>query len=195
MKIHPTVLALFSLLVAIPAESPHADAKKLQDEDEVKAQIIMNLPLVASWPHTAAEEDGRLKLCTISEGKVSRYLREMTMRQGESTHLLFDAQVPLEDITGCRVLFLDRQDEAQAELVMQRVAGRAVLTVGTEKDFIRHGGMIGFLSAEKNIGLFSEKNVRFEINLKTTTAAGIVLDPLLLELAEKIIPAGEGGGS
>lgn len=189
MKLALPVLALL-MLQAAPATPTYAQSAKASNENEVKAQIILNLPLVANWPPHVTPTDGKIRLCTLSESAVSPYLRAMATQSSYAGHVALVPEVPMPQVRECHVLLLDGTDSARTHEALQRVAGAPVLTVGTSKDFVQRGGMIGFLSTQKNIGLFSQKNVRFEVNLRHTSAAGIALDPLLLELAENIIPEG-----
>lgn len=190
MKIPLTVLTLFLLQTAVPVTPIRAEVARIEDEEAVKAQIILNLPLVAGWPKGALEDGEHITLCTISDGKVASYLEAMAATPSYADHIRYLPHSTSGQWRECRVLFVGEQDKASMKAVLDTVEGFPVLTVGTPQGFARGKGMIGFLSTQKNIGLFSEKNVKFEINLRNTAAAGITLDPLLLELAEKII--GEG---
>ena len=190
MRIPLTVLTLFLLQTAVSVTPIHAETAMVEDEEAVKAQIILNLPLVAGWPQGAIEEGEHIALCTISGGKVASYLESMAAMPSYADHIRYLPHTTSRQWRECQVLFVDEQDKASMKEVLNTVEGFPVLTVGTPAGFATDKGMIGFLSTQKNIGLFSEKNVKFEINLRNTTAAGITLDPLLLELAEKII--GEG---
>lgn len=180
-------LALFLLLAATPSVPMDVEAADAPSDAQIKAQIILDLPSVVEWPVSAPLPEGKIRLCTISRGEVGHYLEILASRPEHTGNLLFVPAVPLKSIAACHVLFIDRQDAAAVRNVLKAVAGKPILTVGTSEHFARDGGMIGFLQTEKRIGLFSKKNVRFEINVKHTASAGITLDPLLLELAEKLI--------
>lgn len=188
MKNALTVLALFLLQAVVPVAGIRAETAPATSETEVEAKIILNLPLVATWPGSALPSGEKVRLCTLSEGEVSLYLQALASQPEYSENIQFLPNVAQDALASCHVLFLDRQDAPVLGQVLGAIAGAPVLTVGTTEKFARSGGgMIGFLHTEKKIGLFSEKNVRFEINLKHTATVGITLDPLLLELAENII--------
>lgn len=187
MKFAVPVLALFLLQTAAPATLSLAQSPAVKSEAEVKAQIILNLPLVAGWPEGAAPPDGRIGLCTLSEGKVAAYLQTMASLPSYANQIRYLPQVTMTQLGECQVIFVDEQDAPRMDAVLAAVAGKPVLTVGAPRGFASGKGMIGFLNTQKNIGLFSEKNVKFSINLRNTAAVGITLDPLLLELAETII--------
>ncbi len=190
MRIIVTFLALFGLLAAFPATLTRAQDVKPRDEYEVKAQIILNLPLVTNWPDGAVPADGKIRLCTLTEGKISDYLQAMVSRPSYRDHILYVPNVSFSQLQSCQVLLINGEDRALIKAAMEEIAGLPVLTVGTPKGFIAKGGMIGFLNTQKKLGLFSQKNVKFEVNLKNTAAVGITLDPLLLELAESIVTEG-----
>ncbi len=183
---------MFALQATVPTTPMRAEGHRtVPTEAEVRAQIILNLPLVADWPQGALPADERVTLCTLSESDVSHHLQAMASQPAYIEKVLFVPRVPFEDVTRCRVLYLDAADKSQLTALLAAVARHPVLTVGDIRGFARDGGMIGFLSTEKTIGLFSQKNVRFEINLAATAAVGITFDPLLLELAENLL-SGEG---
>lgn len=188
MKHMLPVLVMFALQAAVPTTPMRAEGQaSAPTEAEVRAQIILNLPLVADWPAGALPPDKRVTLCTLSESDVSHHLQAMASQQAYLENVLFVPRVSPQEIVNCRVLYVDALDKPRLGKVLAAVAKRPVLTVGDIRGFAKHGGMIGFLSTEKTIGLFSQKNVRFEINLTTTATAGITLDPLLLELAENLL--------
>ncbi len=187
MKFALAALALF-MLQAAPATPTYAQAPKPENEEDVKAQIILNLPLVASWPESSLPQDGKMRLCALRQGSVGASVQKMLSQDSSAEHIIYTPGVPFAQLGECQLLLLDTQSDAEIKQALSAIHGKPVLTIGTAKDFVRRGGMIGFLSTQKNIGLFSQKNVKFEVNLKETAEAGIALDPLLLELAEKIIP-------
>lgn len=188
MKYMLPVLAMFALQAAVPAAPMRAEERaSALTEADVRAQIILNLPMVADWPQGALPADNRVTLCTLSESEVSHHLQAMASQPTYLENVLFVPRVSLQEVTNCRVLYIDAQDKPHLTELLAAVANSPVLTVGDIRGFTKRGGMIGFLSTEKTIGLFSQKNVRFEINHTATAEAGITLDPLLLELAENLL--------
>ncbi len=157
------------------------------DESEVIARIILNFLLVVEWP----QEEGSLRqkhlVCGVSPSPIADTLDTIAKEPDFAERVTFWSKTPTAKLQHCDVLFLSEKDVPNLKAIMTQIGKRPVLTVSTIKNFTAKGGVIGFLSAEKNIGLFSDKQVKFEINLSQAQKVGLVLDPLLLELAERIV--------
>ncbi len=185
-------LVLSLLLTALPlsgrATSEQSDTPL--DEAQVKAQIILNLPLVTVWPEGVLQKGAKTHICSLADSTVSQRLQSMAMLDEYADHIVIMRSVQPEELPDCHLLYIDSEDHAIAQDVLRVASQLPILTVGTLNKFITKGGMVGLLHAEKTIGLFSEKNVRFEVNLDNVARADIELDPLLLELAERIVYRG-----
>ncbi len=81
----------------------------------------------------------------------------------------------LQDVSGCRILFIGRSSDAQVAANIAESGNAGVLTVSDFPGFIRRGGMIEFI-VEGN-------KVRFAINLSAAQRAGLNLSSQLLKLA------------
>ncbi len=188
-KVHMRLLVVFvyATLLGLPSFSMHAGDSRELDRDHVIAQMVMNFPLVTTWPisHTAA--DGKIRLCTLSEHAVGRDVMTMVSASKAAAQYRFVGNVKDDGVAGCHVLMVSAQDNARWQSLQAKVSKLPILTVGTDKNFLRKGGIIEFVVAEKNLGVFSEHNVRFDIHMPHARTAGLTLDPMLLELAEHIV--------
>ena len=175
------------ILFVFPSVAMHADEPRELDRDHVIAHMIMNFPLVSTWPasHTAA--DGKIHLCSLSEHAVARDVMAMVSASKAAAQYRFIENVKDADALSCHVLIVSEQDSARWQALQPTISKLPVLSVGTGKNVLRKGVVIGFVVAEKNLGVFSDRNVRFDINLLYARMAGLTLDPMLLELAEHIV--------
>ena len=167
--------------------SIQAGQREVLDEPQILAQMIMNFPLVTTWPDAVRAEDGRINICALHESPVSRDVAAMINASRAAAQYRFMANVSDEQALNCHVLMIGQEDMDRMGGLWSRIQTRPVLTVGMAKHFLKKGGIIGFVHTEKTLGVFSEKTIRFEVNLAHAHAAGLNLDPMLLELAERIV--------
>jgi hypothetical protein len=165
----------------------HANEPEALDESQILAQMIMNFPLVTVWPDNAKAEDNRITICAMHESPVSNDVAALINASRAAAQYRFMVNVSDEQLMKCHVLIVSERDMGRMSSLRSQLSHQPVLTVGMSKHFIEKGGMIGFLRTEKNLGVFSEQTIRFEINLAHAQRAGLILDPLLLELAERIV--------
>lgn len=82
----------------------------------------------------------------------------------------------LDDLHGCRVLFIPAAERERQREVLDAVRGKPVLTVGDAADFYAAGGMIQFVE--------EQAQVHFRINADAARAAGLKISSKLLSLAK-----------
>jgi hypothetical protein len=164
-------------------------AQEMDDADEthVIAQMVLDLTLATQWPDAVKSGDGRVTLCTLSDSPVGRDLASMVRASRLTQKYRLVEKITLEHVAQCHVLFMDAEDGVTYKDVWKRVRSYPVLTIGVAKRFIMQGGMIGLLHAHDTMGMFAKKNIRFEVNMAHVSRAKLNLDPMLLELAERVI--------
>lgn len=164
-------------------------AQEMDDADEthVIAQMVLDFTLATQWPDAVKSDDGRVSVCTLSDSPVGRDLALMLRASRLTQKYRFVEKISLDHVTQCHVLLMDADDAGVYKDVWGRVRAHPVLTIGMAKRFIMHGGMIGLLRAHDTIGMFAKKNIRFEVNMAHVSHAKLTLDPMLLELAERVI--------
>jgi hypothetical protein len=156
--------------------------------EQVMAGIILQLPLVATWPDKKQNNAGSIEICATSPSGIGDAIRRMLATNNPTgTAVRFFDNVPENRLPFCHILLVNEASQRAAQYYINLVRGHSVLTVGTFEDFVRQGGVMGFLQANKQLGLFSEVNVRFDVNVTNARYERLVLDPLLLELAEEVV--------
>jgi hypothetical protein len=166
-------------LVLPPLSAPRASEYAEPTEYQVKAAFLYNFAKFVEWPEGRARapfvigvlgEDpfGEVLDRTIS-GKTIQS-REFAVRRLADT-----AEAPRVDI-----LFISASEKARLPEVLGRLRGSSVLTVGDTDNFVSRGGMVGFRT-KGNV-------VRFDINLREATRAGLKISSQLLRLAGHVVP-------
>lgn len=175
------------MFVALDASRLSAQQSKELDSNHVMAQMILNFPLVTTWPTMQVAGDGKVHLCSLSDHPVARDVQAMVSVSKAAVQYRFMERVSDSELAQCHVLLIAEQDSDRWQSIQKTVTRLPILSVGMGKGFLRNGGVIGFVLSQKNLGVFSEQTVRFDVHLKAAQAVGLTLDPMLLELAESIV--------
>lgn len=157
------------------------------DANAVKAKMLLNFPLVVEWPATHRHADEKIRICTLgAEGELVRQLQTLLLdKQNQRNELV--AGVLASELPSCDVLYIDAASEEAFAKYRTLLDRQPILTVGEGKNFLLHGGMISFVNKVKQIGVFSRQTVRFHVHPSRIQAHGLSLDPMLLELADRIV--------
>jgi hypothetical protein len=145
-------------------------------EYQVKSAYLVNFLLYATWPPDALEPDDPLRLCILGDDPLGDFLGEVIAGRSVQGHAIRIIQVDrVVEADGCHAAFIAARNRIPAAVWLERLEGRAVLTVGEGDEFRRAGGMIT-LTVE-------EQTVRFDVNLRALRDVGLDLSSRVLRLA------------
>lgn len=136
-------------------------------EYQLKAAFIYNFAKFITWPSDAFERaDSPIVIAVLGEDPFGPSLRETLGGKTVSGHpIQIIYFTGAETLSSCHILFVARSEKDRLIATLERIAGRAILTVGDFDRFAHRGGMIN---------LFIEgKAIRFEINANATERAGL----------------------
>ena len=85
----------------------------------------------------------------------------------------------VEEAKGCTVLFIATSEDASVTQLLAALGGKPVLTISDIQGFAQQGGMV-------ELPLVGE-NVRFIVNKRSITQAGLSVNPELLRVAYSVI--------
>ncbi len=157
--------------------SAHAS---IRSEYEVKAAFLYNFTRFVSWPHTQTENTSEpLEVCIFGDDPFEDLLDPLRDRksQGKDIELLYPDNT--ESLAGCDVLYIGQSQSRDLGKLLELAQLNGILTVSDLPDFVRNGGMIGYLK-QGNV-------IRFEISLKAAEEAGLTINSRLLELAVRVV--------
>ena len=171
-------LLCFALLVsALPQP---AFAQSAADEYQVKAAFLFHFAQFVDWPASALiNSDPSLKLC-IFDDEPRRQVLQSTI-DGKTLgarvfHVRLISQV--EEIQGCNILFLSRDQARRQTAILRSLRGTSVLTVGETPNFLSDGGIIRFH--------LEQDKIRFDINLGAADSSNLKISSRLLLLATSV---------
>ncbi len=165
------MISLFALTVGI------CGADTLQ-EFKVKASYLLNLPMFADWPASAARFQS-FKVCIIGETPLHDVLETMKERKIKNRQVSI---VTIQDIAqsdGCQVLFIAASERYRLQRLLPEAHRLGIMTISDIRDFAKHGGMVSLLSINNKI--------TYDLNLVSARSAGISFSSQILKLANDVI--------
>lgn len=159
-------------LLAVPA---HAQPPLSQNEYRVKAAFLYNFARFTSWPASAASA---FNVCIMGgnpfDGAVDALREKLVHDQPLTVSYINDTN----NAADCQLLFINRSLADHVDRIIAGLGRLPILTISDMDGFIRHGGIIGFLSINNRI--------RFEINVTAASNAGLSISSKLLSLATAV---------
>lgn len=170
-----------ALLIVWVAIAPNARAQAEAEEYRVKAAFLFHFIQLVDWPKGALGDDKNpLTVCTVGKDPFQGDLETTLQGKQIGAHALRVQHLKSgQEIQGCRVLFIGSSEREQIPQIIAGLKQGVVLSVGETDDFVKQGGMIGFL-VENN-------KVRFEINEQAAEQAKLKISARLLLLAKSVI--------
>ncbi len=169
-----SILLATLLFCDVPASGVSAPAASL--EYDVKAAFLLNFTKFVEWPPGAfAAADAPLTICILGNDPFGRAIDQIVEGESVNGHKIAVERVRDDQQKSCQVLYFGSDASNPTTL---SAAGPAVLTIGEGDGFIHQGGIIAFV--------VDNRRVRFDINLKAATSAGLKLSSKLLSVARSV---------
>jgi uncharacterized protein DUF4154 len=174
-------LMVWALAGATASGNPPAQSSP---EYQLKAVFLFNFAQFVEWPASAFPgPDTPLGICILGQDPFGAYLDETVRGETVANHPLTVRRYrTVEEIKGCHILFVSRQEQAHLGEIIDSLKGQSVLTVSDAERFASRGGMIRFVT--------DHNRIRLRINLEAARAANLTLSSKLLRPAQ-IVPAGK----
>jgi hypothetical protein len=183
------VFAFLCIVLFVPGTPKCGFAQTAPEEYQVKAAFLFDFAKFVDWPTgVLTAGDPSLTLC-IFKDEPSRIEFQSTIEGKNLGSRVFHVRLisQLQEIQGCNILFLSRDQTRHQTVILQGLRGLGILTVGETPSFLSDGWIIRFHLVEDKI--------RFDINLEAAEAAHIRISSRLLLLATSVTRAhGTDGG-
>ena len=156
-------------------------AGRAPSEYEVKAAFLYNFAKFVEWPAASFKGDTTpFVLGIVGEDPFGSTLSALVEReQVKGRPVEIRRYHEGEDFAGCHLLFISRSEAARLSQLLPLAEKHSVLTVSEHPDFLSQGGMINFALVKQS--------VRFDINKKATTQAGLKISSKLLAVARAVL--------
>jgi YfiR/HmsC-like len=175
-----TITAAMALMPGLPASWNLAQAKAppaRAEEYRLKAAFIYNILSFVDWPAGAVRE--RLVVGFAGEGPMEAALRGFLKNEKVGTTAIeFRLAHGGSELRACNVLYLAYPDEGRMREALSQLQGESVLTIGDGEEFVRMGGMVGFVAQDNKLRLL--------VNPGTAQRAHLRISSKLLKIAAPV---------
>lgn len=166
-------LRYFIIALLISISSAHAEQSR---EYQVKAAFLFNFTKFVEWP----EDKKHIRICTVGGNPFGDSLKILeTAKAGEREVQVITLTEGDGSKHQCNIMFINNHDGQNLKNMLTEFTAARILTVGDSKGFAEKGGMIEFATYEGKIKLV--------INKTAINAAGLKIDPSLLEIAWRVV--------
>jgi hypothetical protein len=169
-------LAIAAFVFAAPPSLSQEPAVPL--EYQVKAAFLLNFTRFVEWPpEVFAAPDSPVTICIQGRDPFGSTLDQIVEGETVGERKVAVERVRRAPSAGCHVLFISDPDRSPSAARVG--SGHGVLTVGEGEQFVRQGGIVSFV--------VDNRRVRFEINYRASTKAGIKISSRLLAIARTVL--------
>jgi len=174
------VAAALALVVFAPSLAAESGL-----EYRVKAAFLFNFARFVEWPSNSFDNAAApLHLCVLEPDPFGTTLDQTVADKTVDKHpLLLRRTARLSDTQGCHILFVSMDASEPLPEVLGALENRPILTVSEGDEFLRAGGIIGFV--------LDQGKVRFHVNLQAADGASLKISSKLLNVASRVYPSGD----
>ena len=167
------------LMLAGGGTSFAADPETLT-EYQIKAGFFFNFTRFVEWPQRAfATPTSPILACVVGETPLTDLLTDVAAGKVVNGRQVSIRRVkPSDDLRGCNLLFISAAEQRHTAEMLESLKNMNTLTVGETRGFAQAGGMINFA--------IQENKVKLELNLDTTTRAGLKVNSKLIGVSRLV---------
>ena len=149
-------------------------------EYDLKALFLYNFAQFVEWPADAfASTNSPIVIGVLGPDHFGKSLDDLTRSETASHRKLkVERSHKFSDLQNCHILFIDQSESANLDEIFRKCCSKPILTVSDMEGFSKRGGMIQFITDEK------QKKIRLRINTASAKDAHLAISSKLLKLAE-----------
>ena len=149
-------------------------------EYDLKALFLYNFAQFVDWPAEAfPSATTPLVIGVLGQDRFGKSLEDLTQTETASHRKLkIERSRRFADVQNCHILFIDQSESANLDEILRKCRGKPILTVSDIEGFSHRGGMIEFITNEK------EKKIRLRINNSDVKDTHLAISSKLLKLAQ-----------
>jgi hypothetical protein len=174
--------ALAAIVIAASAFdllcSPAGAGAPAFDEYQVKAAYLYNIAKFVTWPDSAfGGPKAEFVITILGNDPFGTGLNDLLAdRTVAGRRIRLERAAVPSEVKSCQLLFVSESMTGQTASIVEQTANRPVLTVSDIAGFGKSGGMITFF--------LEGDGVRFEVNQKSASRAGLQVSAKLLALSK-----------
>lgn len=191
MKQKLTFAGLYAAIMLgwlLPAPVSSFAAANLTD---VQAKLVILHTFVGQytrWPGSySLDRNQQVNICSIGRDAVTQQLGLLEKASTNTLEVHVKQQVSPSHIQDCHVLYIAESEKLGFAGLLKQTQGYPVLTVSAIRNFVEEGGMVGLETDVKTQGNFEKHFVRYALNSRAVSAAGLSVEADSMELAKRVI--------
>ncbi len=146
------------------------------DEYQIEATYLYDFTRFVAWPSQAGAENKPFGICVLGQDPFGGELDTVLAGEHIGNRTLVAKRISKpQETSECQILFVSASEEGHLKEILDVLDGSSVLTVSDIPRFSEQGGMIEFV--------LNKGKVRFEVNLRKASDAGLTLSSDLLRVA------------
>jgi hypothetical protein len=146
-------------------------------EHQVKALFLLKFVNYVDWPE-AANANAPLVIGLVGQDHFSAILSQAISASNSGRKISIKRLSAEDDMSNCAILFISTSEKARLRMILGKIDGAPILTVGEDEAFLKEGGMINFTLSGGKISL--------EINLKPARKSQLRISSKLLSVANVV---------
>lgn len=143
---------------------------------DVEAAYLYNFGKFIQWPDRPDAAGQAFSICILGQDNFGRRLDDLIAEDTIQGRKIVARRLASIDEAGpCQIVYIGQSENARVKRDLDLLQKKPVLTVGSDPQFLDHGGMIQFV--------LENRRVRFAVNLAAAQRNGLVLSSQLLKVA------------
>ena len=149
-------------------------------EYDLKGLFLYNFGQFVDWPSDAfPSPTSPLVIGVLGQDRFGKTLDDLTQTETPPKRKLkIERSRRFSDLQNCHILFIDQSESANLDEILRKCHGKPILTVSDIEGFSRRGGMIEFITDEK------QRRIRLRINNTAAKESRLAISSKLLKLGQ-----------
>ncbi len=182
-KLNLSAALVFALVVT---DMRPATGFETAPEYRLKAVYVYNFIKFVTWPQSSQSSKRAFVVCVVGDNPFGdelqfvqgKAVKDKVVQVDSRRELVHDPDHSLDLLRDCQMAFISRSERGRLHTILGALHGKPILTVSDIDGFVADNGMIGFS--------IRAHQVRININLRETRAAGLSVSSKLLEVANVV---------
>ncbi|UAY51078.1 YfiR family protein [Ferruginibacter albus] len=173
------IITVFTMsMVMLMASSFSSFVPDPEQEYALKAAFLYRFADYIDWPEITSSDN--FVITVLGESAITPSLNEIAKAKKIKNKIVsIKVAQNINDISDCQILFISKGFGTDISAVTSKLGNRPVLIVTEQKDACTKGAHINFF--------IGDNKLKFEINLKAASQAGIKISSQLLQHAAFVI--------
>lgn len=163
-------LVFFLMLLLLP-QYPIFAQEGDSMEHKIKAAYLYNFTKFINWPEDSSPS---FNLCVVGETPLLPILTNLESKTALDKPIRIVAVDNIKQLNHCHIAYFEHLAKTEDGVFHSAYLAKT-LTVGSQTEFTKQGGMIGFVLENEKIKLF--------VNLKALKQQGLTMSAKLIEVA------------